>query len=283
MNIVFFEYCKKRPLYILLIVISILVGLLLSSIILSYQEKNGDIFINSITSLVTLLSLILILLTVEEMSEQRKSSYAPSLMIQNGRFFITWNPDDFDPFTYQCLGIPNFITSNQSIKSAAVMKLFNIGLGPAKFVKISLNYSADSMVDNIKKNNPNFEITLTQIEEEKILSVNSNECSYLYGDIEQPLKFEFILPTRDNDDYLEIPIPCTYLILCVIQKFLLYENIEAIPRVFPILPDIKIHMQFVDIGNNVLTKEYTLKFTSGALNLNSDNKLTNSEIIFEVI
>lgn len=282
MNIVLFDYYKKRPLFLLLMVISVLVGLLLSSIVLAYQEKNADLFISSITSLVTLLSLILILLTIEEMSEQRKSSYAPSLMIRNGRFFINWNPDNFDPFTYQCLEIPTFVTSNQSIKSAAVMKLFNIGLGPAKFVKISLNYFAEKMVDDIKKNNPNLEINFTQIEDEKILSVNSYARSYQYEDIKQPLIFEFILPTRGNDDYIEIPIPLPYLILCVIQKFLLYENTK-IPKIFPILPEMEINMEFVDIGNNVLSKEYTLIFNSGRLILNTDNKLTSSEIIFEVI
>jgi len=218
--------------------------------------------ISDLANFATLIATIILIFTILEMKEQRKTTYKPLVIVSNSEdlyYQFIYHPERNHPFFFEVVNKDIFIENETDVKSSLFrIKSFNIGLGAAKNIKIHFKYDVSKFVEMIQQ---------CKMEKELKISYNDQKVKILYDDssIELPLNnsniqsFDYLLPANVDNNPLLIKLPKAFEFLysaMLFSKF--YSQMKHVD--FIKIPDVNMTVTYSDIAGNETTDEYLLKF-----------------------
>ena len=123
--------------------------------IIEFLSNNFILF----TSFISILTLIAIYLTIAEMKNQRKSSFRPNFVMKSQIYGIRFNDEKY--LNYDILKENEMKNSSGSNEPPFISaKLFNVGLGPAKYLEFEWDYNIVNLVSLLNKNQSQFNFVI---------------------------------------------------------------------------------------------------------------------------
>lgn len=210
-------------------------------------------------AIATLMATIIVLLTLFEMMKQRKQSYMPDIVISDvcfnyesglSTFADIWTMDDKD-----------FLS----------LKVHNIGLWAAKDINFRWHYDMHEMIERFYKisKEGKGEIEIDSDDRRLFYKKNGETLSACSLSIDNS-HFEFLLPCRDEKDYLKLSIPNSYITIATA----FYEHVSIQELVghndfdFGLSP-MELIATYKDIGGRLLEKRFNvqIKFFTKSIRL----------------
>ena len=194
-------------------------------------ENNKTI----IEILISFFSVILVLLTLNEMKAERNATYRPDLFVSEAEFAVVWDESGFQTNDEKELfeSISKAIAPTTVINAMPKIRLCNLGVGTAKNIKIDWNIR-----NNFKEY---FDVLKTKDDIDIFLDKN-NQLYIKENGIEQSIgtyynnSYDFLL--NSNEEHIDLLFPLFFYKL----------NLELIQRNIKI-PNISIKISYVDVQN----------------------------------
>ena len=219
----------------------------------------------------TWITVVVVLLTLREMGAQRremeaqrKSSYKPEIVFVRNVIFGYWKQ-------YKSILLPvNW--SEKEIESATlyftnkpigcILRLFNIGVGPAVDIKAEWEFDVKMLASDIKEycykhtipiivQHPDTEVERGDYDDIRIDIDGQEEAIYLPKDFISTV--EYLLPASVDSKGLEVRIPKSIQILLSIAC---NYNIYSYG-----MGKAKLRVTYKDIGNETYSKEFPMKIS----------------------
>jgi hypothetical protein len=207
-------------------------------------------WITLLTSIAAFISALLFLFTIIEMRNQRKSSYKPDIIIKGEGFIINWNEKKY----------PDLWNNRVNI----FVELFNIGMGAAKYLKLTWEFNIENLSKEINKYSNKCYIEYKSIEE--ILSIKIEDFHkgliFLKNDLCRYI--DYLIPVNIHQECMKICLPRSYIELTGLLTYLFFKK----PEIFKDfnLPELKTTIIYYDIGNNEHKKIFNLKLSPNIIN-----------------
>lgn len=238
----------------------------------SSDWSNFGSFINSLSPILMFFNILLIIYTVSvqlnELKKQRESLYYPNISL-SGIPYVTstdleysfneiekfpnhWDIDRNNP-TFYCKSDDKFF-----------LKMYNIGMGAAKNISIEWTIDYNSILQTI---NRKAGLSTYKIENEKIVINRMNTDNLLNKQIEYDINsnykkhYDFLLQSKETEDYVGISIPKVILDLNSLYFFELRKNefnLFALKETDMIKVNISIN--YSDITNSVHKRNFNAIF-----------------------
>ncbi len=226
------------------------------------QKFHLKTLIDYFVAFSTIISMLLVLFTLNEMRTQRDNTYMPDVVVETKQMFVYWGVKS--PYIVDDPSLP--IEDNTKITHIK-MELLNIGVGTAKEIKFTLNNEGiEKWITLLKEKNPKKEYSYN--DEEGIINLNIDGRKIGFG---KDYKFEklFLLPNANES--FSFYLPLIYPIL--IQK--LYESYVTIP-------EIPITIEYSDVQGKQYKKNASLLIESLLLSADSEgNGFAQYNIVIE--
>ena len=214
--------------------------------------------------------------TLNEMRQQQEDSYRPHLVIPHIELYrvkLNWfkPTNDFKELYFNSISTED---NNCNIE------ILNIGMGPAKTIKITWDYDYKEILRKIEDNIPDIQnkLYLDVIIEAyyKGESINFFEQSGQHR--EYPVYnshiIPYILPSKEQRNPIQVPIPNAFLLLMSFYGSFFFnlpipdytvdecgEELLDYDYIFQSkLKTVKITLEYYDIGNKVHRSQYLLDF-----------------------
>ena len=223
-----------------------------------------------VEKLIPVISLALILvmyLTLREVSRQRKEAYRPRLFVGKQPYFVQKNPN----------GTPCFLKSDGKKlhdlhAKPYELELANIGLGAAHMIRLSWKYDKAKIIK---------EMTELGRQSGRLHNVSSGHFQYMFNvnDAEHGYRFRIARPSEINS---EIP----FLKAGAVAKFVLPDTVRHILTFYPYLKllslefphrieianqDVSIQIVYLDISGQEHRQTFQLVVTGVALGKEDQN------------
>ncbi len=204
-----------------------------------------------------------IYLTLLEMKSQRKSSFRPNFVMKSQIYGIRFINEKY--LTY------NIFEENEMNNSSGnngppfiTVKLFNVGLGPAKYLEFEWDYNIVNLVSLLNKNQSQYNFIIKK-------ENNNQDNLIIYRKDKQLFKSElnikdyrdYALPVSISPQGVEIFIPFSYLQILVSVAFLykISKSKKEISKYYEIFRSnlkIKTKVLYKDIEGNSYKQYFTL-------------------------
>lgn len=241
-----------------------------------------------ISSIATAIYAFITFRTLREIKLQRESMYKPELIICNDMFYLlNENENSIFPGIYSFKEKPIEESFSENTNSNFKYALFNIGLGTAKNINISYNYSIEKSISIINEliaklnldkeiiieHNINVEVKdriKTKTSYNGIMITNPyslyhSEICYPNISLANEIEHNHILPVSYFKDPYEFNFPRVYCELFSIYIFLINKlvelglNLDKSPNLLE-FPEINIKISYYDISNLLIEKLYKCNF-----------------------
>lgn len=205
-----------------------------------------QIFIG-LSSFGTLLVAIATFLTVKELSKQRKEMYKPKLTAIENIFLIS---EGFGFFPK----VENYHDYKKNVEPkferSVLVRVLNIGLGPAVDVKWRFLVPIESLLNEIRAKDPTFKASygINEYSKQEVLNI---ETGFHSVTLQNEGKVEFMAPEPAKSE-LFIEVPAYLLIL--FEKLIELELFEKLEIPF------QLEIKFRDIGGRLETHLHELSF-----------------------
>lgn len=196
--------------------------------------------LNTTVGIFSILSVILIYSTLKEMQTQRDYAYRPEIVFETKQVDIEWGDKN-------ALKNP-LIQSNSEVNPSSIsLNTYNIGVGAAKNLRFSLDYT--SFVRLIKylkdvdaRNSYEYSIQDNTFD----ITINGKKnfsfsCNYEVDKL-------YLLPNAEESFVFNIPVQYTKLI----------EKIFEVHDKALAIPDIKLNLEYTDVQGKNYTKQILL-------------------------
>jgi hypothetical protein len=254
---------KNLVLILLIVFFLIVVGI---NILLFLLDSLTDIEI-VINEFVSLLAFIILLYTLLEMKEQRKSAYQPTLKLQSHNYIkFEWNNSVDDPVDFSCHLDQKEIDTK--LKYDTRIKIFNPGLGSALNLKSSWDFDFNFFMRTLESFNGSRII----YEKDKTGFRAIIIRTFYYNNIQNIDVSDYILPLSEKTDSVYIQIPYLYIdffaLYCVLylksepqitDERITYHDDDHEKKVVNGIPPLTLSLQYSDIGNLRHKKQYLIK------------------------
>ncbi|MBI2004454.1 hypothetical protein HYS72_03255 [Candidatus Pacearchaeota archaeon] len=198
--------------------------------------------IQTISLIVNVVVSLILLWTLFEMRNQRKSMYMPELLIKNHAFKIRKKKDLKFSWEFNIPSSSNFLLS-----------ITNVGFGIAKNINLGYSYDVDKFVRLIRELdtrnlfNLKKEDAWIKLEGNKLKSLINLKCLAYFDNF-----------LKNNED-MKISLPYSYQQLFSIMVFLsLQSSSENFSKYINMIPKLKLKINYQDIGERKITKKYVL-------------------------
>jgi hypothetical protein len=211
--------------------------------------------INIISSISTIIATVFAWRTVIEMIKQRKTTYMPELILEK---YASSNEDKEKDEEYVSIFNHNVLFNKVAFSGINFLKLYNIGLGAAKEIKMSWNIKIDDILEYIQQNDLENKYKIQIKNNYEYLFINN----FIPYDISKLVIYEphYLLPINVENTPSYIQVPIWYLILMLIAIDIIYnkDNLENDINLKSFIS--KLRIEYKDIANRkTLIKEYILK------------------------
>jgi hypothetical protein len=238
-------------------------------------------FATLVTTFATFATTVIILLTLFEMANQRKSAYKPDLVFgtQNS-FSIDINKSTNTP------EIMPFIEPRESHSKRVfhlrqpTLNLYNIGMATAKAITVNWKFDTDAYINIIRglDTEKKYTINMTYLGKSPFLRVTQPGETADFSMTSFVDSIDYILPAHVQKEPHVIMLPPPYLPLISIIFAL---SCKEVPESNPPTPKLKVILNYLDIGNNHHKKEFSVETGLGIISYRK-NVLENFGIIIEV-
>lgn len=209
--------------------------------------------IQTISLIVSLFVSLILLWTLLEMKNQRRSMYMPDLYVQNQSFKIETKKNRDFSWKYN-----NRSSSNFSLT------ISNIGLGTAKNIEIKWFYELSKLLNIIKKLDKNklFEIR----EEGDFIRIEENKSNRLIN-LKCRSYNEIFLRTNEKM-YIDVPLAFKELFSMIIY-LAVNSDLKISCEYIKKIPNPVIKISYEDIGKNKITKTVSLDINTNMFSKSS--------------
>ncbi len=224
-----------------------------------------EIIINAIVAVATVLALIVIWKTLREMKIQRHKIFEPQIFPMMFKVYILCNyPVEIFPVKW-ALKKENLIISETADK---FLELRNIGQGIANKIVVEVFWNVkyqeyfNKLKTEFKQCDSDINITVSDASCQIYVRKNNKN---VYGsnfpfDLKTQHLYDYLLPVRENNESIKIPIPRS-IELMISLTLILYELYNALSysKKYVI---VKRLIDYLDIGINIQFKDNLDKFYS---------------------
>ena len=204
-----------------------------------FQRHDVSKIIRRIELLVTILSLLLVFFTLQEMQNARNAAYRPDIYISDSGFLVIWNSegklvDDYPDH------LPNFYTNYDSIP---MFEMKNIGIGTAKQIEFNWNYKSNiqKLCEYHYSINPQVDFKCSLNNHSIFLVIDGSPTQF--GNWNDKISFPF-LHNEEHNQSLLFPYVYQMIIKDIYSKHLTNEEISSI---IPKIPNIEASISYSDI------------------------------------
>lgn len=194
------------------------------------NSMDIKLVIDIVTASCTILTLVIIYLTLLEMKTQRLKIFEPHILPINSKFYVFFENDVLKNELH--FGIANNEKEVSKFSNDnPYLKFINVGHGIAKDISVNISYGINyhSYFEFLKTGLENIysqiKVDISQgscwIEKR-----DKNEIEYLSSfpfELSSEINSDYILPIKDNDEYLKIELP-TSIISAISLTLFLYQN-----------------------------------------------------------
>ena len=235
--------------------------------------------------MISFLTLIVIYLTLSAMKSQRKSSFRPNFVMKSQKYGIRFNDEKY--LTYDILEENEMKNSSGSKDPPFItVKLFNIGLGPAKYLEFEWDYNIVNLVSLLNENQSQFNFTIEKENDNQDNLIIYRKDKLLFkSEINFKDYRDYALPVSISSHGIEVFIPFSYLEILVSVAFLykISEGKEEILKYYTIFRSnlkIKTKILYKDVEGNSYEQYFTLGPYLNLLKIFADGKKDNGSIEF---
>jgi hypothetical protein len=205
-----------------------------------------------IAGISTLIYTIVTLRTLNELKIQRESTYYPEIIIVDQLFHFYFDSEineiktEFDTFDFVSDKFYENIEDNSIVYKYPKIRLYNIGLGPAKNIKLNLYYKPDELISIVNKMQDNLSDDDIYFRD---ISYSGNEITFsdyyevgdsgiypdipFYGLINENDSYNFLLPNKDDTNCITIFYPHIFKVLIshsirnyFLKRYIYHKNEE---------------------------------------------------------
>ena len=186
------------------------------NLIIEFLSNNFILF----TSFISILTLIAIYLTIAEMKNQRKSSFRPNLVMKSQVYGIRFNDEQY--LIYDILEENEMQNSSGSNELPFITaKLFNVGLGPAKYLEFEWDYNIVSLVSLLNENQSQYNFIIKkENDNQDNLIIYRKDKQLFKNELDFKGYRDYALPVSISPRGIEVFIPFSYLEILVCVAFL---------------------------------------------------------------
>jgi len=216
-----------------------------------------------ITIMISILMLSAIYLTLSEMKSQRKSSFRPNFVMKSQMYGIRFI--DEKHLIYNILEENEMNNSSGSNDPPFITaKLFNVGLGPAKYLEFEWDYNIVNLVSLLNKNQSQYNFIIKKENDNQYNLIIYRKDNQLFkSELDFKDYRDYALPVSISPQGVEIFIPFPYLQILVIVAFLykISKSKKEILKYYEIFRSnlkIKTMVLYKDIEGNSYKQYFTL-------------------------
>ena len=244
---------------------------------------NWDLTANLITGIATLAATILVFFTLREMQRQRKSAYQPTITIPKQNIvYFEWdnNKVDDNPANFSCT------EDEKEPHISPNIELFNIGMGPAKNIKLNWEFNVDF-----------FETKLEELTNRKLVEMDGDKTTFLgelvtysFPTTQKDYTLDYILPSNIKPELTKIRLPGLYIFYFAIYSYLTIKpvnNDDFNRKLVEVTPPLLLSLSFENIVNEghshqfIFTPKllhFTYTFDKNLINKNLEKLIINFEV-----
>lgn len=237
------------------------------------------------TSFISILTLIAIYLTIAEMKNQRKSSFRPNFVMKSQVYGIRFNDEKY--LNYDILKENEMKNSSGSNEPPFISaKLFNVGLGPAKYLEFEWDYNIVNLISFLNKNQSQFNFVIEKKNDnQNNLFIYRKDKQLIKNDLGFKNYRDYALPVSISSHGIEVFIPSSYLDILVSVAFLykISESKKEILKYYEIFRSnlkIKTMVLYKDIEGNSYKQYFTLVPYLNLLKIFAANKNEDKSLEF---
>ncbi len=227
--------------------------------IIEFLSNNYILF----APIISILALIAIYLSLAEMKNQRKSSFRPNFVMKSQVYGIRFNDEQY--LTYDILEENEMNNSSGSKEPPFITtKLFNVGLGPAKYLEFKWGYNIVNLVSLLNKNQSQYNFIIKKEKDNQDnLIIYRKDKQLFKSKLDVKDYRDYALPINISPQGVEIFIPFSYLQMLVSVAFLfkISKSKKEISKYYEIFRSnlkIKIKVLYKDIEGNSYKQYFTL-------------------------
>ena len=228
---------------------------------------NSDC-LSLLTQIATWITVLLVFLTLIEMTKQRKATYKPDIVISNHTIYAYISKLGFpDIWLDKRIDEENGLETFEDQLSFQI-PIHNLGLGPARDIEFRWEYDSNTfikMVDQLKSYSPvEFNLLIT---EPNMLHFEIPDIYQSYINLEAELVSNklFVLPYSMESVSDKISLPPSYMRLVSIYSLCeIFRSLSNQSR-FPHLqiPQIELFVKYNDIGGSSYSKTFKFNLLLG--------------------
>jgi hypothetical protein len=208
-----------------------------------------DQFIALSASVGAFMSAIGTFLTVRQMSQQRKASYLPELVLSRTSFEGSRDLITYGPMPTRWVSISD-TEKKKEISPWFSMPLSNVGLGAAKSISVSWSFPIQEMVSQV---NDLAQRTLTPayftLKDGAVsIELDNLRAGTSFWANQQQETLDYVLPAAIQKEPVPLKLPPAFILLSSALVFVSAkeEGRESIAKISPLV----VSLEYCDIGNN---------------------------------
>ena len=154
------------------------------------------------------------------MKNQRKSSFRPNFVMKSKVYGIRFNDEEY--LAYDILDENETENSSGSKELPFITaKLFNVGLGPAKYLDFEWDYNIINLVSLLNKNQSQFKFVIEKkYDNQNNLIIYRKDKQLFKNELDFKGYRDYALPVSISPHGIEVFIPFSYLEILVSVAFL---------------------------------------------------------------
>lgn len=218
------------------------------------------LFINSLFSMV---SILLVFFTLQEMKQERNIAYQPDLVLGTSSVGMIWDEtgeliseDDQTVFS-----LDYYEDENTYNNTTAYLKLYNIGSGNAKNLTVEWDFKEDiPLFVDILNSNPNIEASIdppNEIKENYSLCF-ANKAGY--GFPCKNIKIDYLLNNAQHYEMIELPLVYETIYRLLSVHYANGENFGLLADQWSI-PPIHLLVSYSDVQGKFYSKRFEISMT----------------------
>jgi len=219
------------------------------------------------------------------MKSQRKSSFRPNFVIKSQIYGIRFNDEKY--LTYDILEENEMKNSSGSKEPPFITaKLFNVGLGPAKYLEFEWDYNIVNLVSLLNENQSQYNFIIKKENDNQDNLIICRKDKQLFkSELDFKDYRDYALPVSISPHGIEVFIPFSYLEILVSVAFLykISESKKEILKYYEIFRSnlkIKTKICYKDMEGNSYEQYFTLGPYLNLLKIFADGKKHNGSIEF---
>ena len=197
------------------------------------------------------------------MKSQRKSSFRPNFVMKSQIYGIRFNDEKY--LNYDILKENEMKNSSGSNEPPFISaKLFNVGLGPAKYLEFEWDYNIVNLVSLLNKNQSQYNFIIKKEKDNQDnLIIYRKDKQLFKNKLDIKDYRDYALPVSISPQGVKIFIPFSYLQMLVSVAFLykISKSKKEISKYYEIFRSnlkIKIKVLYKDIEGNSYKQYFTL-------------------------